>query len=223
MHHFSFLSLSLFSFKKFSIQASYHGTVPVPSESTSIGSFTVQSVPDSVKVNDEQPPWITVQLSQDGNGMLCFSKATSIEAYVEEVEETIEVIDEEAQAQAEAAAAEEQAKAEAAAAAAAAEAPPAEGDEGKKDGEKAEDEGKKESPPSSSQTTEKMPVPPKMKKIVKKSRKRKYRDTDMEFTLVYDGEPTQATVMECEEVEAKMAQQDRLIKETDDARNDLET
>ena len=54
-------------------------------ESTSIGSFTVQSVPDSVKVNDEQPPWITVQLSQDGNGMLCFSKATSIEAYVEEV------------------------------------------------------------------------------------------------------------------------------------------
>ena len=29
--------------------------------------------------------------------------------------------------------------------------------------------------------------------------------------------------MECEEAEAKMAQQDRLIKETDDARNDLET
>jgi ketosteroid isomerase-like protein len=45
----------------------------------------------------------------------------------------------------------------------------------------------------------------------------------MEVTVVYDGQPTSACIMECEEAEAKMAQQDRLIKETDDARNDLET
>jgi ketosteroid isomerase-like protein len=66
-------------------------------------------------------------------------------------------------------------------------------------------------------------VPPVMKKITKTTRKRKFRDTRMEVTVVYDGQPTSACIMECEEAEAKMAQQDRLIKETDDARNDLET
>ena len=187
--------------------------------------------------------------------MLNFSKATSVEAYVEEIEETIEVVDEEATAAAAAeAAAAEVAAAEAAAAAAAAAAAEADDvadvapvDEGKKDGDGNEakkteeeeeggkksepeiDEGKKDAegkddvtPPAAAEAA-KLPVPPKMKKIVKKSKKRKFRDTWMDITFVYDGQPSKEMMMECEEVEAKMAQQDRLIKETDDARNDLET
>ena len=67
------------------------------------------------------------------------------------------------------------------------------------------------------------PKPPIMKKITKKSRKRKFRDLDMNVSFVYDYQPSAEVIMECEEVEAKMAQQDRLIKETEDARNDLET
>ena len=77
--------------------------------------------------------------------------------------------------------------------------------------------------PASKTDGEVLEVPPVMKKITKTTRKRKFRDTRMEVTVVYDGQPTSACIMECEEAEAKMAQQDRLIKETDDARNDLET
>ena len=62
--------------------------------------FGITSVPDCVVNNDESPPWVTVQVSQNGNGMLCFNTATAIEAYEEEINETVEVVDEEATAKA---------------------------------------------------------------------------------------------------------------------------
>jgi len=53
------------------------------------------------------------------------------------------------------------------------------------------------------------------------TRTRKFRELGVAVDVVY-GTPG-VSLMEAEEAEAKMAQQDRLIKETEDARNDLET
>ena len=163
---------------------------------------------------------------------LLSSLSLSLTAYVVEEEEIIEVVDEEAEAAAVAAAA-EAAAAEAEAAAAAAEAAAAEAEAGpeiavagKEGEENAEAEGKSEEPAAPADEAKKTtpgPKPPIMKKITKKSRKRKFRDLDMDVSFVYDFQPSAEVIMECEEVEAKMAQQDRLIKETEDARNDLET
>ena len=139
------------------------------------------------------------------------------------------MVDEEAEAAAVAAAAEaEAAAAEAAAATAEAAAAEAEaGPEivvaGKEGEENAEAEGKSEEPAAPAAEAKKTTPAPIMKKITKKSRKRKFRDLDMDVSFVYDFQPSAEVIMECEEVEAKMAQQDRLIKETEDARNDLET
>jgi len=53
------------------------------------------------------------------------------------------------------------------------------------------------------------------------TRTRKFRELTVGVDVTYRG--AGASLMEAEEAEAKMAQQDRLIKETEDARNDLET
>ena len=68
---FFFFFLLFFSFhskKKFTLRADYcEGVEATPSETNAIGSLTVNGVPDTIKVNDELAPWISV------NVRFCFS------------------------------------------------------------------------------------------------------------------------------------------------------
>ena len=65
---FSFFFFSSRSKKKFTLRADYcEGVEATPSETNAIGSLTVNGVPDTIKVNDELAPWITV------NVRFCFS------------------------------------------------------------------------------------------------------------------------------------------------------
>ena len=74
------------SCQEFSLEAAYHGG-DFPSGQASIAKITVKSPPDVVNKNAASPPWITVSLQQDGNGLLQFNEATTIEAYI--VEKTV--------------------------------------------------------------------------------------------------------------------------------------
>jgi len=181
---------------EFSLEAAYH-CEGNPSGEASIAKITVKSPPDVVNQNAASPPWITVSLQQDSNGLLHFNGASTIEAYIEE--KTVKTPKKESASPAEAKA-----------------------DEGKKNESNAEggkdgSDGSEAAPAeaeAASAEAEPEPAP-----VVKKIRK--FRNLDVPVDVVYHG--TGKSIMEAEEQEAKMAQQDRLIKETEDARNDLET
>ena len=116
------------------------------------------------------------------------------------------------------------------------------GDEGKKEGGKTEDapadaeatpsdaeaeaapaDAEAEAAPAAEAEAAPAPAEPAAlpQPIVKRTRK--FRDVNVPTSVEVMGCLSSKTVMECEEAECKMAQQDRLIKETEDARNDLET
>lgn len=154
-----------------------------------------------------------MSLQQDSNGLLQFNGASTIEAYIEE--KTVKPAKKKAVAKA-AEAKVDEGKKDAAA---------AEGsDEGKKEGgdeaaaAPAEDEA---AAPAEDEAAAATPVEPEPEPEPVVTRTRKFRKLDVAVDVVY-GKPG-ASLMEAEEAEAKMAQQDRLIKETEDARNDLET
>ena len=197
--------------QEFALEASYHGEGG-PSGEPSLAKITVKAPPEVVNQSPASPPWITVSLQQDSNGLLQVNAASTIEAYIEEKTE-------------------KPAKKKPVAKAAEAKV-----DEGKKDAAAAEnsDEGKKDGgadaaaaaaaePDAAAAEPEPDATPaepePEPEPVV--TRTRKFRELSVAVDVVY-GE-SGASLMEAEEAEAKMAQQDRLIKETEDARNDLET
>ena len=159
-----------------------------------------------VNQNAESPPWITVAMQQDSNGLFRFKSASTVEAYIEE--KKVKPAKKEKKV-------DEGKKDDSAS--------DAQSNEGKKEGgedanapstDSPDAEGESETAPASEAEAAPEPEP----EIV---RTRKFRELSVPINVEYLG--SGKSIMEAEEAEAKMAQQDRLIKETDDARNDLET
>ncbi len=200
-------------------------------------------MPDVVNKNATVAPWITISVQQDGNGLLSFKNASAVETYVRETTtyppapapkpvadegkkeggKTADGKTEDApSAEAEAAPADDEAPADGSAVFAndknkdqgagtgEAEAAPADAEA------EAAAPGAEAAPDPAPAEPAAAPEP-----VVKKTRK--FRDVNVPMSVEVMGQLSAKAVMECEEAECKMAQQDRLIWETEVARNDLET